>query len=54
LKHDPGFSDAIYGLSGAFFVIGYMILGVPGAIVFELWSARKWTACILIAFGLSR
>lgn len=52
LRHDLGFSDAIYGLGAGFWVIGYLILGAPGAIILERWSARKWIALILVSSGV--
>ena len=52
LRHDLGFSDVVYGLGAGFWVIGYLVLGAPGAIILERWSARKWIACILVASGV--
>src|SRR5580692_5600465 len=49
---DLGFSDRVYGLGVAMFFLGYVLFEVPGAIIVERWSARKWTARILISWGL--
>src|SRR2546430_1293938 len=49
---DLGFSDRIYGLGVAMFFLGYVLFEVPGAIIVERWSARKWTARIMISWGL--
>src|SRR6184192_31726 len=49
---DLGFSDRIYGLGVAMFFIGYVLFEVPGAIIVERWSARKWLARIMITWGL--
>jgi ACS family tartrate transporter-like MFS transporter len=50
---DLGFSDRVYGLGVAMFFLGYVLFEVPGAIIVERWSARKWTARILISWGLT-
>ena len=50
---DLGFSDRIYGLGVAMFFVGYVLFEVPGAIIVERWSARKWTARIMISWGLA-
>jgi ACS family tartrate transporter-like MFS transporter len=49
---DLGFSDRVYGLGVGMFYLGYILFEVPGAIIVERWSARKWTARILISWGL--
>ncbi|HXH65624.1 MAG TPA: MFS transporter [Candidatus Limnocylindrales bacterium] len=49
---DLGFSDRVYGLGVAMFFVGYVLLEVPGAIIVERWSARKWTARIMVSWGL--
>ena len=52
MSADLGFSDRVYGLGVGIFFIGYMLLEVPGAIIVERWSARKWLARIMITWGL--
>lgn len=49
---DLRFSDRVYGLGVAMFFAGYVLFEVPGAIIVERWSARKWTARIMISWGL--
>ena len=49
---DLGFSEAVYGLGIGIFFIGYLILEIPGALLVERWSARKWFARILVTWGL--
>jgi MFS transporter, ACS family, tartrate transporter len=49
---DLGFSDRVYGLGVAVFFTGYVLFEVPGAIIVERWSARRWTARIMISWGL--
>jgi sugar phosphate permease len=47
-----GFSDRIYGLGAGLFFIGYLLFEIPGAVIVERWSARKWTARIMITWGI--
>ncbi len=54
MKADLGFSDGVYGLGGAMFYLGYVLFEVPGAIIVERWSARKWIARIMVSWGLVR
>src|SRR5262249_16897966 len=35
------------------FFIGYLTLEIPGALLVERWSARKWFSRILITWGLT-
>ncbi len=46
------FSGAVYGWGAGLFFVGYLILEIPGALLVERWSARKWFARILITWGL--
>jgi MFS transporter, ACS family, tartrate transporter len=50
---DLGFTDRVYGLGVAMFYIGYVLFEIPGAIIVERWSARKWTARIMISWGIA-
>jgi ACS family tartrate transporter-like MFS transporter len=52
MSADLGFSDAVYGLGSGIFFIGYVLFEVPGALIVERWSARKWMARIMISWGL--
>ena len=49
---DLRFSDAVFGLGIGIFFIGYLLLEIPGALLVERWSARKWFARILISWGI--
>ena len=46
------FSDEVFGLGIGIFFLGYLLLEIPGAILVERGSARKWFARILILWGL--
>ena len=45
------FSEEVFGLGIGIFFIGYLLLEIPGALLVERWSARKWFARILISWG---
>jgi MFS transporter, ACS family, tartrate transporter len=52
MSHDLGFSDRVFGFGAGIFFIGYVLLEIPGALIVERWSARKWIARIMISWGL--
>lgn len=49
---DLGFSDRVYGLGVGMFYVTYVLFEIPGAIIVERWSARKWIARIMISWGM--
>ena len=51
MANDLKFSEEVFGLGIGIFFIGYLLLEIPGAILVERWSARKWFARILITWG---
>src|SRR5256712_13462350 len=46
------FSNEVFGFGAGIFFFGYCLLEIPGAMLAETWSARKWIASIMIAWGL--
>jgi MFS transporter, ACS family, tartrate transporter len=52
MSADLGFSDRVYGLGVGIFYVSYVLLEIPGALIVERWSARKWMARIMISWGL--
>ena len=52
MSADLGFSDSVYGLGVGMFYVTYVLFEIPGAIIVERWSARKWIARIMISWGL--
>ena len=42
MSADLGFSDRVYGLGVGIFYLTYVLFEIPGAIIVERWSARKW------------
>jgi len=51
MARDLGFSDRVFGLGAGIFSIGYFLFEIPGALIVERWSARRWIARILITWG---
>ena len=52
MSADLGFSDRVYGLGVGMFYVTYVLFDIPGAIIVERWSARKWIARIMISWGI--
>ena len=52
MPHDLGFSEGVVGLGAGIFFLGYFLLEIPGALIAERWSARRWIARIMISWGV--
>jgi sugar phosphate permease len=52
MPHDLGFSEGVVGFGAGIFFVGYFLLEIPGALIVERWSARRWIARIMISWGL--
>jgi ACS family tartrate transporter-like MFS transporter len=52
MPHDLGFSEGVIGMGAGVFFLGYFLLEIPGALIVERWSARRWIARIMISWGL--
>src|SRR5580704_17058441 len=52
MPHDLGFSEGVIGMGAGVFFLGYLLLEIPGALIVERWSARRWIARIMISWGL--
>ena len=52
MSADLGFSDRVYGLGIGMFYATYVLFEIPGALIVERWSARKWIARIVISWGI--
>src|SRR3981081_462355 len=50
---DLGFDDRVVGLGAGMFFIGYLVLEIPGALIAERWSARRWIARIMVSWGIA-
>lgn len=45
-------SDGVFGIGVGIFYVGYLLLEIPGAVLVERWSARKWFTRILVSWGV--
>lgn len=50
---DLGFNERVVGLGAGVFFLGYFVLEIPGALIAERWSARRWIARIMISWGIA-
>ena len=47
-----GFSESAFGFGMGIFFVGYLLLEIPGTLLVERWSARKWISRIMISWGI--
>ena len=52
MPHDFALSDRAVGLGAGIFFLGYFLLEIPGALIAEHWSARRWIARIMVSWGI--
>ena len=52
MPKDLGFDYGVIGFGAGIFTLGYVILEIPGTIIIERWSARKWMSRIMLSWGL--
>jgi len=52
MTEDLGFNAEMIGFGAGIFFIGYFLFEIPGSILVETWSARKWLARIIISWGI--
>jgi MFS transporter, ACS family, tartrate transporter len=52
MPHDLGFSDRVVGLGSGIFFVGYLLLQIPGALIAERLSVRRWIARVMVAWGI--
>jgi ACS family tartrate transporter-like MFS transporter len=48
----PGFNMKAIGDGAGIFFIGYLLLEIPGSLIVEKWSARKWITRIMVTWGI--
>lgn len=51
-KDLPAFDNAVIGFGAGFFFVGYFLLEIPGTLLVEKWSARKWISRIMVSWGI--
>ncbi len=47
-----GFDNAVIGFGVGIFFWGYLLLEIPGTLLVERWSARKWFCRIMVSWGI--
>ncbi|HYP07568.1 MAG TPA: MFS transporter [Bryobacteraceae bacterium] len=52
MTRDLGMTNEAFGFGAGIFFLGYFLLEIPGAVLVEVWSARKWIARIMITWGI--
>jgi len=51
-KSLPWLNASVFGFASGAFFWGYFLLEIPGSILVERWSARKWISRIMITWGI--
>ena len=51
-KDVPAFDTEVIAMGAGLFFLGYFLLEIPGTLIVERWSARKWIARIMISWGI--
>jgi ACS family tartrate transporter-like MFS transporter len=51
-QHNPAFTNDVIGFGAGVFFLGYFLLEIPGTLLVERWSARRWIARIMITWGI--
>lgn len=51
-KDLPAFNTEVISFGAGLFFLGYFLLEIPGTLIVERWSARKWISRIMISWGL--
>jgi len=52
MQTDLKFDDGVFGFGMGIFFVGYLLLEIPGTLIVEKWSARKWISRIMITWGV--
>lgn len=48
----PDFTEKVFGIGMGIFFLGYFLLEIPGTLIVERWSARKWICRIMVTWGI--
>ena len=52
MTRELNFSNEVFGFGAGIFFFGYCLLEIPGAMLAQAWSARKWIAGIMVSWGI--
>jgi ACS family tartrate transporter-like MFS transporter len=53
MTRDLSFSNSVFGWGSGIFFIGYLLFEIPGCLIVERWSARKWFSRIMVSWGIT-
>src|SRR3972149_37613 len=53
MTRDLAFTAEVFGFGAGIFFVGYFLLEIPGALLVEKWSARKWIARVMLSWGIA-
>ncbi len=51
MNADLHLGDSAFGLGSGIFYLSYVLFEIPGAIIVERWSARRWIVRIMVSWG---
>src|SRR5947209_4483456 len=51
MNRDLGFSPSVYGFGAGIFFVSYAFFQIPANLLLHRFGARRWMACILMAWG---
>lgn len=52
MEKDLNFTDTVMGFGAGVFFFGYLVSNIPGSLIVERRSARKWIARIMVSWGV--
>src|ERR1035437_7317655 len=52
MTRELSFSNEVFGFGSGIFFLGYGLLEIPGAMLAESWSARRWLGRIMVLWGM--
>lgn len=52
MTKELNFNPEIFGFGAGIFFFGYFLFEIPGTLLVETWSARKWLARIIFSWGI--
>jgi len=52
MNKDLGFTAEMFGFGAGIFFAGYVLFEIPGALIAERFSAKRWLARIMVSWGL--
>jgi ACS family tartrate transporter-like MFS transporter len=53
MNKDLGFTAEVFGMGSGILFLGYVLFEIPGTLIAQRWSPRKWIARIMISWGIA-